>query len=385
MVSKKSADLRLSCGQRFSAFMLEKSVRGFTIPLILYERFLQGVTLMSPILDVCVFGAGPAGIATATRLADAGAKVVILTCPVPTHPWVGETFSGAIRMPLVTLGIWDTFCSANHVRGYEIRANWGNAESEANSMVFRPYGHSWHVDRARFDDDPRAAARQRGCSIQSYQKLLSVSRTGAEWEMALDDGVRMRARFLVDATGRRCMLGRRLGAHRRRFDRLVALVARVPPHPDPSYGHAMVVEATQDGWWYAAPVPGAHVLAYLTDRDLVPSSLKHAGLGIVAADSTLTADAVQSGWLAVGDAFAAHDPLCGWGVVRALSNGIRAADTILAWLHTADSAPLEAYRGLCVDQFERYLEGLSQQYSLEGRWLTYPFWMRRARIVALNR
>lgn len=331
--------------------------------------------------DVCIFGAGPAGVATAVRLADAGAAVTILHHPLIAPPWVGETFSGAIHVPLATLRMWDAFCSAGHVRSYEIQAGWGSAERHATNTIFRPHGHGWHVDRARFDHDLRAAAAGRGCIIRRYHKLIDVRREGAAWEVRLDDGTQLSTRFLVDATGRCCALGRRLGAHRRRFDRLVALVARVPRNPNPSYGNALVVEATHDGWWYAAPVPDAHVIAYLTDRDLVPSSLKHAGLRIVAADSALTDVDVQSGWLAVGDAFAAHDPLCGWGVVRALSNGIRAADAILAFLQTSDPSPLEAYRTYCIDQFDDYLEDFAQQYSLEGRWPTSTFWARRTQVV----
>ncbi len=331
--------------------------------------------------DVCIFGAGPAGIATAARLADARATVTILDRPVIGHPWVGETFSGAICVPLTTLRMWDAFYSAGHVRGYEIHAAWGTAEPRASNTIFRPHGHSWHVDRARFDHDLRDAAALGGCIIQPYHKLIDVRREGSMWEVRLDEGTQLHARFLVDATGRSCTLGRRLGASRRHFDRLVAFVTRVPRNPDPSYGNAIIVEATQDGWWYAAPVPDAHVIAYLTDRDLVSSSLKHAGLRSVAANSALTDVEVQSGWLPVGDAFAAHDPLCGWGVVRALNNGIRAADAILAFLQTSNQSPLEAYRTHCIDQFEHYLEGLAQQYSLEGRWPTSTFWARRIRVL----
>jgi flavin-dependent dehydrogenase len=331
--------------------------------------------------DVCIFGAGPAGIATAARLADAGAMVAILDRPKIGHPWVGETFSGAIRMPLTTLRMWDAFCSAGHVQGYEIHVAWGTAEPCASNTIFRPHGHSWHVDRARFDQDLRNATAQRGCVIRPYHKLVDVRCEGAVWEIRLDEGTQLRARFLVDATGRSCTLGRRLGASRRHFDRLVALVARIPRSLDPSYGNAIVVEATHDGWWYAAPVPDAHVIVYLTDSDLVPSLLKHVGLRSVAADSALTNGEAQSGWLPVGDAFAAHDPLCGWGVVRALSNGIRAADAILAFLKTSDQSSLEAYRTYCIDQFARYLEGLTQQYALERRWPTSTFWVRRMRVL----
>jgi flavin-dependent dehydrogenase len=333
---------------------------------------------------VCVFGAGPAGIATAIRLADAGAQVTILDRPTGDPPWVGETFSGAIRAPLAELGLWGGFLEAGHGRGYEIRSAWGAPQLQAQNAVFDPQGARWHVDRARFDRDLRDAAVLRGCALRLYARLGAVSHDGASWHVVLGDGgSALRARFLVDATGRRCALGRRLGARHSRFDKLVALVACAAPNPDPAYAHAIIVEAVPDGWWYASPVPDGHALAYLTDRDLVPPRLAaRAGLRIVAADSALIEPGTHGHWLAVGDAYAAHDPLCGWGVVRALNNGIAAADAIRALLARVDDAPLDAYHAARRAEFARYLDGLTQRYSLEGRWTASPFRARRTRTLA---
>jgi flavin-dependent dehydrogenase len=334
--------------------------------------------------DVCVFGAGPAGIATALRLAGAGASVVILDRPGADPPWVGETFAGTIRAPLAELGLWDGFLAAGHVRGYEIRSAWGGPQLQAQNAVFDPQGARWHVDRARFDRDLRDAAARRGCALRLYARLGAVRHDGAGWHVALGQDVpALRARFLVDATGRRCALGRRLGAHHVRFDKLVALVARVERNVDAAYAHAIVVEAAPGGWWYAAPVPDGHALAYLTDRDLVsPRIIARAGLRIVAADSALIVPGKQPHWVAVGDAYAAHDPLCGWGVVRALRNGIRAADAILAALERGDGAQLEAYHVACREEYARYLDGLTRHYSQEERWPASPFWARRVRALA---
>jgi flavin-dependent dehydrogenase len=336
--------------------------------------------------DVGVFGAGPAGIATAIRLADAGASVAILDRPGADPPWVGETFSGAIRTPLAELDLWDGFREAGHLRGYEIRSAWGGPELQVQNAVFDPQGARWHVDRARFDRDLRDAASRRGCVLRLYARLGPVRHDGTSWSVALgDDAPALRARFLVDATGRRCALGRRLGARHARFDKLVALVACVARNVDAAYAHAIVVEAVPDGWWYASPVPNGHALAYLTDRDLVPRGLAaRAGLRVVAADSALIEPGTHPHWVAVGDAYAAHDPLCGWGVGRALCNGIAAADAIRASLERDDAAPLDAYHAARRAEYTSYLDGLTRHYSQEGRWSTSPFWARRTRAVAVT-
>ena len=169
--------------------------------------------------------------------------------------------------------MWTTFCVAGHVPGYEFRSIWGSPEPSASEAFFRPYGHNWHVDRARFDDDLRQALTAPGGIIRRYGKLVDVRQTGDAWDIVVDDGKILHARFLVDATGRSRALGRRLGATRRHFDQLVALVARVPRNQDLAYDNAIVVEARPDGWWYAAPVPDGHVIAYLTDRDRERASI----------------------------------------------------------------------------------------------------------------
>jgi flavin-dependent dehydrogenase len=295
---------------------------------------------------------------------------------------VGESLSGAIREPLTGLGMWDGFLRSGAVPGYEIRAAWGDAEPTPLSSVFRPHGAMWHVDRARFDADLRDQARRRGCTLRHYQRLGDIRRAGGTWQLDVD-GETLEARFLIDATGRCRALSRRLGARARCDDRLVAMVTRVPRNHDASFAHAMVVEATPYGWWYASPVPGGHVLAVLTDADLLREARPHLQpLRPVSAGSAVLDTTGQNAWLATGDAAASHDPLCGFGVHRALSNGMRAGDAVAEHLRTGRIAPLDAYRAHCREQYERYLDGLREHYSAEGRWPEAPFWARRRRVLA---
>jgi 2-polyprenyl-6-methoxyphenol hydroxylase-like FAD-dependent oxidoreductase len=144
----------------------------------------------------------------------------------------------------------------------------------------------------------------------------------------------------------------------------------------------MMLEATSFGWWYAAPTPNGHVVAILTDADLVPPQLRRQ-LSPVAANSAFTQIDASQGWLPVGDACASHDPLCGWGVHRALTNGILAADAISAFLGSGEITQLEYYQDRCYRQYARYLEGLTEHYSIERRWPAAPFWERRHRQSSL--
>jgi flavin-dependent dehydrogenase len=331
--------------------------------------------------DVCVFGAGPAGTAVAIRLAATGVSVLLLDRPWLSKPWGGETLTGAIRTPLQALGCWEQFEQAGHCCVYERQSAWGT-EPRVESSIFRLDGPFWHVDRNRFDDDLRSHARARGIPLLSYRHLDRVTRESGYWQLVLDTETRIRAAYLVDATGRSRALARKLHARIEVHDRLIGFCCAVPRWESGVEIRSMMLESTSFGWWYAAPTPGGHVVAILTDADLAPAEVRRRFRG-VAANSSFTHMAPFEGWLPVGDACASHDPLTGWGVHRALTNGILAADAIANYLHSGETTQLRDYRDCCYRQYVRYLEGLSKHYSIERRWPTAPFWQRRQRPAAL--
>jgi flavin-dependent dehydrogenase len=327
--------------------------------------------------DVCVLGAGPAGLAVASRLTEKGRDVLVLDRTTRRAPWRGETLTGAVQGPLVEAGCWERFERAGHLRGHARQTAWGS-EPRLESAVFDANGPLWHVDRDRFDVDLRATACERGAVLESYRKLVTVHQEAGMWHLALDHGREVRARYLVDATGRLRILGRRLGARIESHDRLMGLAAKVDADQAPTEIRTMLLQAAPFGWWYATPIPQGHVLVLFTDADLAPLELRRR-LRPVAANSVFTDTEGAEGWLAVGDACASHDPLCGWGVHRALTNGLMAGEAIASLLATGSSTSVSAYRAHCREQYGRYLRGLHDRYSLEYRWPAAPFWARRHR------
>jgi len=208
-------------------------------------------------------------------------------------------------------------------------------------------------------------------------------RDGNHWRIGADNGNGILARYIVDATGRAHAIAGRLGVKPRVYDRLIGFTALMPRNRNPEFDHTMVIEATAQGWWYAAPVPDGHVLCFFTDADLAPEGMGRS-MRKVAANSTYAQAAAGEAWLTVGDACAAHDPLCGWGVHRGMTNGIAAANAICAYLRTGDESPLGEYRLHCEAQFERYLAGLHRHYCAEKRWASEPFWDRRSHAITFH-
>ena len=196
--------------------------------------------------EVCVLGAGPAGIAVATRLSARGRDVLVLDVTARPVRWDGETFTGAIRGPLTELGCWDRFERARHVRGHERQSAWGG-EPRVESSVFDPNGALWHVERERFDADLRAAAGGLGIEFASHRRLVGVRREAGRWRVELDGGREVRAGYPVDASGRRRALGRRLGSRIERHDLLIALTCRVARGQAPAGVRSMLVQSARGG------------------------------------------------------------------------------------------------------------------------------------------
>ena len=334
--------------------------------------------------DVCVFGAGPAGVATGIRLAAAGASVVILDRPMSDPPWVGETFSNAICAPLAELGLWDRFVEAGHGRGYEIRSVWGGPQMVGQNALFDPQGARWHVDRGRFDRDLREEAVARGCALRLYARLGAVRRENGCWTIALGE----RRSSIARALSRRCdgaAVRARAPARRaapafrparrargaRRAQRRCRLRARDRRR---SAAQRLVVRLAR------AARPRARVSHRSRSR---AGRLRRARR---AADRRRRQHADR--------ARPAHALARGRRRVRRVRSAVRLGRHARAaqrdsrgrcdsrvFEHDTPSS-LEAYHAARRAEFDEYLDGLVRHYSREERWAAAPFWTRRSHALA---
>jgi flavin-dependent dehydrogenase len=220
----------------------------------------------------------------------------------------------------------------------------------------------------------------------------------------LNNGSEWRTRVLVDATGRRAVLARRLGAAAQRIDALVALCVLMPRPAASALAGLSLLESFASGWWYAAPLPdGRAVVCLMTDREIarrgelrqnhrfrqawsetqelcsrLPSSTAMSAVTSFPAHSACLDRAAGPGWLAVGDALMAFDPLTSSGISGALADGLAAAETIVAWLAGQPMAPAgRAWARRADMSWRRYLEQRYQHYASETRWADSAFWALR--------
>jgi flavin-dependent dehydrogenase len=218
---------------------------------------------------------------------------------------------------------------------------------------------------------------------------------------------------LIDATGRAAVLARWQGAKRLNADRLVGLAgvlaarARESDCPENECDACTLVEAGAAGWWYSALLPRARLIAvYMTDADLLPRHrgswrvFWHARLQqtthtrarlhaydlqavprVVAANSSRLDGVSGRGWLAVGDAAMAFDPLSSQGLMQALASGMRAGEALNSRF-AGDLAAMCEYDIEANDVFRKYLRLRAIYYSREQRWPQSDFWQRRHAVAA---
>ena len=114
---------------------------------------------------MAVVGAGPAGAATALRLARAGVRTQLIEASRFDQPRVGESLAPAVRPLLEQLGTWSAFMDLAPIPSYATRSVWGGPAPEEHSHLMTPFGCGWHVERVRFDAMLAQCAVTRGASV----------------------------------------------------------------------------------------------------------------------------------------------------------------------------------------------------------------------------
>lgn len=372
---------------------------------------------MTSIYDVAVVGGGVAGASAVIALRQADINVLWIRPPwqAGLHK-VGESLAPAANPILASLGLSEIVSNSNHRRANATFSAWGQAALVERNSAVHLEGAGSIIDRVRFEEDLSLLANASGATMLE-DKLQSIHEAPQDqwWTLQLSSNETVKARFLIDATGRNQVIGRdRVRCEEAAIETVDHLAAaygflrqkddcNVIPTP------ATLLETVEDGWWYASLLPTGHLtINFYSDPDILPHGLtkslpvwqdliqqtQHIAYWIEdaefvidsppkltsAATRCLTPAAAISrqsnGWAAIGDAAVAFDPLSAHGMTTALWAAARMKDVVQAYL-ADDHQVLASYAAAVDNGWRDYIKQRDSLYKQEKRFQDCEFWARR--------
>ncbi|WP_407119461.1 NAD(P)/FAD-dependent oxidoreductase [Bradyrhizobium sp. LMG 9283] len=279
--------------------------------------------------DCFVVGAGPAGLTAARLLALKGRTVVVADSGTARTTRL-ELLAPASHVTVAALGLEHLLGDSAIARAcLGIRRTRRSGEHDYEDFLRHPCRVGYVVDRARFDErlrDEAVAAGVTFCGLRAIGVTLDRSVICRASDTARTKLVL--AEIVVDATGRAAAIARRRGARVAARDRMVAELVE-DAAIDATADSASWLDYRSDGptWSYRIHGPQGRVQNWCIRASGTPAG--HALLR-VDASACILSQAAGEGWIAVGDAAMAFDPIASQGLFNALSSALVAAGALLS-------------------------------------------------------
>jgi flavin-dependent dehydrogenase len=372
--------------------------------------------------DVIIIGGGPAGSALGTMLAQDGRKVIIIEKDIHPRDHVGESLTPSTNLVFKQIGFLDKMNDAGFI--HKPGTGWNAPRSPLWKFIEiwlfefplpgTPQPYTYNVERDVMDAMLIRHAHENGVKVLQGVKVERVlfegdravgvrAKVSDGWERDL------RAKVVVDATGRRCFLANQLKLKKKdpNFNQFCIYSwfegVKQPPKRLEGFTLFYFIGLNQAWSWHIPLRQGKASMGVVVDKeDFQKSGQSHEEFFYSLVNRNLTftdamRDAVRvrpwwiegdysyqverfagPGWLLIGDALRFVDPIFSSGVDVALFSALYAHETITAALETGDEAkPFGEYERRVVTGMDVWYDLISMFYRLQNlvsRYATSPRW-----------
>jgi 1H-pyrrole-2-carbonyl-[peptidyl-carrier protein] chlorinase len=355
-------------------------------------------------MDVIVIGGGPGGSAIGSYLAMNGYRVALFEREIHPREHVGESLVPATNRVLEDIGFWDKMGNYGWVP--KPGATWTGYKGRVGSEVVVTFAdvkmeninqdYTYHVDRARFDNELLKHAQTLGVRVIEGANVMRMTTddsgrgTGVRVRI-LDKEMEFTSRFVVDASGRRGLVGKQLGLWQKdeQFDQMAIYSwfdhVKAPSEETRDYIHVHFLPI-QRGWVWQIPIyENATSVGVVVDKEVFQTSGKDYGaffeevVGLSQNTRHILSDATRirdwyvegdysykmsrtagDGWMLIGDAARFVDPIFSSGVSVAVNSAKFAFEALDQALRGEDEAAA----------FEAYNEKVSRGVQIWYEWIT---------------
>jgi len=352
---------------------------------------------------VLIIGGGPSGIATALSLWNRGIPNCVIEAQRTPSNKVGEAIPPNAKPLLKKIGIFHLLEDKLHLAYYGNKSAWGTNHLEQEAFIKSVYSHGYLVSRSYFEHQLWEHLTAQGGRLYTGCKLKKVERLPNGIQAQVDDGTKtitLKAKYIVDATGRKASVCHQLGIEKHVIDHQFAIICK--GKTTRAIPHQICIETTEKGWWYLAPQSKDEVISvFFTLKALLPSKAKikdfisenisssihiaplskqvqwdDTSIRIMPAGTSRLSKPYGAYWIAVGDAAYSYDPISSYGITSALASGYYAGHAIASQLAQQRDA-MDTYHYMMEEAFQSYMEQLIIQYELEKRWEGSLYWSER--------
>ena len=361
--------------------------------------------------DVIVIGGGPAGSAISSYLAMHGYSTALFEREIHPREHVGESLVPATNRVLEDIGFWPKMGDFGWVP--KPGATWTGYKGRVGSEVVVTFAdveleninqdYTYHVDRARFDNELLKHAQTLGVRVIEGANVMRLN-TDAEGRATgvrvriLDKELDFTARYVVDASGRRGLVGKQMGLWQKdqQFDQMAVYSwfrnVKAPSEDTHDYIHVHFLPIER-GWVWQIPIyqdatsvgvvveksvfqrSGKDYESFFNDVIQMSNNTKHILSDAervrdwyVEGDYSYRMDRYAGdGWLLVGDAARFVDPIFSSGVSVAVNSAKFAFEALHEALQGNDErAAFAAYDQKVGRGVQIWYEWITIYYKLQA-------------------